>query len=180
MARISTGTYLRGRETMQRRELLFGVVREPPSPRFGHQALLVRLTVLLDPVARDRGAGVVCLSPMDVVLDEGRALVLQPDLMFISHARRATIRDRIYGAPDLVVEVISPSTARQDRGLKLRLYQEYGVRECWLVGEQERRLEVIAFSGGRSRRRVFKGDAPIQSSVMGALPFAAADVFGEP
>src|SRR6185369_1043638 len=111
MGRISTGSYLRGRETMRRRELVFGVVREPPSPRYGHQALLVRLTVLLDPIARDGGAGVVCLSPMDVVLDRERALILQPDVMFISNARKSIIGDRIYGAPDLVVEVISPSTA---------------------------------------------------------------------
>ena len=64
MTRVSTVNYLRGAETMRRRELLFGRVREPVSPRYGHQAVITRLTVLFDEVARDGRKGVVCVSPM--------------------------------------------------------------------------------------------------------------------
>src|SRR5262245_6821036 len=177
MTKVSTADYLNGAETMRRRELLFGQVHEPASPRYGHQAVITRLVVLLDGVVRDRHQGVVCVSPMDVVFDSARALVLQPDLMFISTERRALIRDRVYGAPDLVVEVLSMGSARRDRGLKLRLYRKYGVRECWLVSEHARRVEVVSFDRARTPRRIFAGNALLQSSVFGQLPFAPIDVF---
>ena len=177
MAKVSTAEYLSGTETMRRRELVFGQIHEPASPRYGHQAVITRLTVLLDDAARDGQKGVVCVSPMDVVFDAARALVLQPDLMFISAARRAIIRDRICGAPDLVIEVLSQGSARRDRGQKLRLYQQYGVRECWLVSEKARQIQVIAFDHTRAQRRIFQGSAPLRSSVLGPLPFAPTDVF---
>ena len=113
MRKISTNTYLDTEETLERSELWRGfVVRDAASPVFAHQIATTRLTVLLDRAARDARAGVVCVSPIDVVLDRDKAIVLQPDIVFVSSARRTIIRDRVEGAPDLVVEVISASTAR--------------------------------------------------------------------
>jgi Uma2 family endonuclease len=179
MRKISTTAYLDSEETLERRELWRGsIVRDAASPLFAHQVATTRLTVLLDGVARATRAGVVCVSPIDVVLDRDNAIVLQPDIVFVSNARQAIIRDRIEGAPDLVIEVISASTARRDRGAKLRFYQQYGVRECWLVTPDEWTIEVVELTPDR-RRRTYAVDTPIVSSVLGPLAFSTDDVFGE-
>jgi Uma2 family endonuclease len=180
MRKISTNTYLDTEETLERSELWRGfVVRDAASPVFAHQIATTRLTVLLDRAARDARAGVVCVSPIDVVLDRDNAIVVQPDIVFVSRARRTIIRDRVEGAPDLVVEVISASTARRDRGAKLRLYQRYGVRECWLVTPDEWTIEVIELTPDTRHRRTYDVDTPIVSSVLGSLGFSTDDVFGE-
>lgn len=175
--RISTDEYLRGPETTARQSLIYGVlVREPAAPRYGHQAVVTRLTVLLDAVVRDGSKGLVCVSPIDVVLDADRALVLQPDVLFVSAARRRIVTDRIHGAPDLAVEVLSTRTERRDRLVKVRLYKKYGVRECWLVDTDRRSVECVTLTG-RTRRRTFRGRDVIESATLGSLPFTASAVF---
>ena len=62
----------------------------------------------------NHGLGRVLVSPVDVVLDEKKALIVQPDIVFISRERIGIVRDRIWGAPDLVIEVLSPGTRRRD------------------------------------------------------------------
>ena len=179
MERMSIDEYLNGPETKARQSLLYGVlVREPASPRYGHQAVVTRLTVLLDAVAREGPKGLVCVSPLDVVLDAQRALVLQPDVLFVSAARRHIVTDRVCGAPDLVVEVLSTRTERRDRLVKMRLYRRYGVDECWLVDTVRRSVECVALRVD-GRRRTFRGRQAILSSTLGPLPFSAADVFDD-
>ena len=79
---------------------------------------------------------------MDVVLSEES--VVQPDILFVSNERREIItEDNIHGAPDLVVEILSPSTADRDKELKLRLYAQAGVREYWIVDPDERSVQVM-------------------------------------
>lgn len=86
-------------------------------------------------------AGVVLTSPIDVVLSDED--VLQPDVIFISRQRKDIITaDAIEGAPDLVVEVLSPSTEAKDRGTKKELYAAYGVREYWIVDPARMAVEV--------------------------------------
>lgn len=176
---MTTVDYLRGRETVRRRELWYGaiLVREA-APRFEHQLAVTRLTVLLDSAAS--GHGLLCVSPVDVVLDRAKALVLQPDLVFVALARAGIIRDRIEGAPDLVVEVTSPSTRRRDRGAKLRIYKKYGVHECWLVDPEASQITCVTWPEGRTRRRTFRDNKPIESMVLGRLGFSASQVLAWP
>jgi Uma2 family endonuclease len=175
--RISTEEYLSSPETTARQSLIYGVlVREPAAPLYGHQAVVTQLTVLIDDVARRGAKGLVCVSPIDVVLDADRALVLQPDVLFVSAARRSIVTDRIHGAPDLVVEVLSTRTERRDRLVKVRLYKKYGVHECWLVDTGRRSIECLTLRG-RTRRRSFRGRDVIQSATLGTLPFTASAVF---
>ncbi len=141
--RITVAEYLGMPETNKPQELAYGILREPPAPRYGHQALVTRMTAALSQFAARTRLGVVCVSPVDVVLDQERALVIQPDIVFVATARQDIIRDQIWGAPDLVVEVLSPSTARQDRSRKLGWYRHYGVKECWLVDEGAAEVAVI-------------------------------------
>jgi Uma2 family endonuclease len=144
---------------------------------YGHQSVVTRLTVLLYRHVEERGMG-VCVSPMDVVLDEAAALVVQPDILVVTKERLGIILDRIWGAPDLVVEVLSPRTARRDRTTKLGWYRQYGVRECWLVdhGLRSRSVEVIELQTV-SVPRLFTGDEPMRSYVLPDWNIPAAHIF---
>jgi Uma2 family endonuclease len=158
-------------------ELVYGIVREPPAPRYGHQSVVTHLGALLDAHVRRFGLGAVCVAPIDVVLDAAAALVVQPDIVFVSAARRDLIRERIWGSPDLVVEVLSPGTARRDRTVKLAWYRRYGVRECWLIDPQNQSVAVVDLQGARKRRRTFSGSLRIQSHVLTDWTVAVRQIF---
>ena len=176
MEKLSVHEYFRQPETLRPMELVYGVVREPPSPRYGHQSIVTRLTILLGTLVDERGLGRVCVSPMDVVLDEPAALVVQPDIIFVASERLEIIRDRIWGPPDLVAEVLSPRTAVRDRTIKLEWYRQYGVRECWLVDTRRRWVEVVALQS-ITAPPLFSGTQRIRSAVLPDWAFAAEHIF---
>ena len=176
---VSVDTYLRGPETLRPRELLVGHVREPPAPFWTHQSIVTRLTVLLDTHVRTLSLGCVCVSPIDVVLSSDPPLVVQPDVIFVSNERLPIIRQQVWGAPDLVVEVLSTATERRDRTMKVRWYRKYGARECWLVSLRDRRIEVLTFLSPKTRRRRFGGSTILVSAVLPGLSITARDVFDE-
>jgi Uma2 family endonuclease len=169
--------YLSGAETTQPRELVYGILREPPAPAFSHQIIVGRLFVRLDRHVRRGRLGRVVASPVDVILDRDRALVVQPDVVYVSTERLAICTDRIWGAPDLVIEVLSPSTARHDRIDKLAWFCQYGVRECWLVDPDARHIEVIDPSAPATQ--AFAERRPIRSRVLPRLRIRPADAFDD-
>lgn len=175
--RQSVNEYLAGIEDLTRQELVWGAVVQEPSPWLQHQGVVTRAVVLVDQHVRERRAGLVCVSPIDVVLDEARALVLQPDVVFVSHERAGILRNQVWGAPDLVVEVESPGTRRRDRTLKLRWYRQYGVREYWLIDPQEAVVTVMALDGERVRRRRFQGNRRLVSPLLPGFHETAAAFF---
>jgi Uma2 family endonuclease len=130
----------------RRYELIWGEIMMSPSPNIGHQAIsrtLVKL--ILTRVERTR-AGFVYDAPCDVVLDAHTTV--QPDVIFVSNERKRIITDEnIQGAPDLLVEIISPGTEDRDRLVKTRLYRESGVREFWLVDREARRITMFTPNG---------------------------------
>ena len=176
--RWSVDDYLSGEETLRRQELEWGVVREAPGPSFGHQSRVTSLTLLLAAHVREHRLGCVVVSPIDVVLDVEKALVVQPDLVFVSTERQSIIRHHIWGAPDLVVEVLSPRTARRDRTTKLAWYDQYGVRECWLVDPVARRVEVHEL-GSSPRVRRYGVNRRLKSTVLPILRLVVSDVFSD-
>ncbi len=152
-------------ETTRPMELVYGlVVREPAMPSWTHQLLSARLTHLLYAHVEERNLGFVS-SPVDVVLDAEAALVVQPDVVFVSNERRGIVRERVWGAPDLVVEILSPRTARRDRTVKLAWYRQYGVRECWLVDPKRQTVEIVDLQS-MTPARLFGGADPIRSYVL--------------
>jgi Uma2 family endonuclease len=169
--------YFRQAESMRPMELVYGVVREPPAPRYGHQSVLTHLGALMDMHVREQRLGRVCVSPIDVVLDVDAALVVQPDIIFVAEERRAIIRERVFGAPDLVVEVLSPRTAARDRTTKVEWYAHYGVRECWLVNTSQRAVEILDLGRGASARRRFNRDAIPASTVFPAWNIPVHEIF---
>ena len=88
--------------------------------------------------------GEVLYAPVDVVLGQGRQReVVQPDILWVSGSRKEIIKEQeIQGAPDLVVEILSPGTEERDRGYKKALYGRYGVRELWILDPGAETVEV--------------------------------------
>ena len=128
-----------------RYELLEGVLFVVPSPDFRHQAVSRNLEFLLWAFVREHGLGVVLDAPFDVVLTQHD--VVQPDLLFLSEARRGQLTEtHLQGAPDLVVEILSPSTRERDLLVKKALYARHGVREYWIVDPREKTAEVWILS----------------------------------
>ena len=170
--------YLAGDEYHRKRELIWGVVREPPAPRFGHQSLVLQIGMLLKLHVRAHDLGAVCVSPADVILDEREDLIVQPDVFFIRKERMAIVRDQVWGAPDLVVEVSSPGTAEYDSVTKVEWYRRYGVRECWIVDPRSRGVTVIDLQAtGAEAPRRFSGDEQVRSAVLPAFGAAARELF---
>jgi Uma2 family endonuclease len=164
--KISVAEYFRLPESMRPMELVYGVVREPPAPRYGHQSVVTTLTALLHEHVRTRGLGQICVSPVDVVLDKEAALVVQPDIVFVAAPHLDRVKDRIWGPPDLVVEVLSRRTALRDSTTKLAWYVRYGVRECWLVDLQHRSIEIVELQQELLRRTRCVGDVPMRSGIL--------------
>ncbi len=175
--RMTVEEYLSGEETNRPQELAYGVLREPPAPTYQHQMIVGRLHVRLEPHVRRQNAGQVVMAPMDVILDRERALVVQPDLIFVSQSRRDICTDRIWGTPDLVVEVLSTSTRRHDSETKVDWYRRYGVRECWLVDPIAVQVTVIDLPAPDVARAVYEDDQRIRSMVLPRLRLRAKDVF---
>ena len=162
---MTTYDYLHGEETNRRRELAHGVLREPPAPFFSHQEVVFRVALLLQSHVEPRGLGRIGLAPVDVILDAEVSLVVQPDVLFVAAGRLSIIRDQVWGAPDLVVEVLSPASEARDRHEKLGWYRQYGVREYWIVDLAHERVTVVDFSTGAPESRVFDSPDMVRSTV---------------
>jgi Uma2 family endonuclease len=164
-------------ETNLPRELTYSMIREPAAPFFSHQALVLRVAKIWSDHTEPRGLGRVAVAPVDVVLDHDRSLIVQPDVLFIATSRLSIIRNQVWGAPDLVAEVLSHSTENRDRGEKLGWYRQYGVRECWLVDLYDDSVTVVDFSGGGAETRLAHGTESIISTVLPDLKLTAFGLF---
>lgn len=121
-------------------QLIGGEIIMSPSPNPIHQQIIVELTTLFQNYVSKYGSGYVYVSPIDVFLKENE--VYQPDIIFISTERKNIIEEKIKGAPDLVVEVLSPSTAYYDLTHKKNIYEETGVKEFWVVDSEGKTVEI--------------------------------------
>ena len=97
-------------ETNRRRELSYGILREPPAPFFSHQVVVLKVARLWSAHVEPRHLGAVAVSPVDVVLDRERDLIVQPDVLFIAADRLSIIRGQVWGAP-----ISSPRSCRRAR-----------------------------------------------------------------
>jgi Uma2 family endonuclease len=175
--RLDTAEYLNTYETNRPRELAYGRLREPPAPFYSHQVIVLRIARLLGDHVESRRLGEVSVAPVDVILDAARDLIVQPDVFFIAANRLALVRNQVWGAPDLAVEVLSRSTAAHDRGEKLEWYRQYGVRECWLVDPDVNEITIVDMTGVDPVRRVIRDSEHIESSVLPELRASAAAIF---
>jgi len=119
-----------------------------PSPIPLHQVISRRIVSAISYFLGDKiDDGFLVYAPMDVKLDEGN--VLQPDILYVTAERKARIvKERIEGAPDLVVEILSPSNAYYDLRLKKNIYEKYGVKEYIIIDPIEQSAELYALKDG--------------------------------
>ncbi len=165
--RMTAAEFLALPETNLPMALIDGEVIMSPSPTGPHQFLLFDVAKLIDRLIPN---GRVVIAPMDVHLDELN--VVQPDIMWIAEGSNCILVEMKHfrGAPDLVVEVLSPGTARLDRKDKFHLYEKFGVREYWMVDPAEKLLEVWNRAEGRfSRLDVFGPDEKFTSPLLGVV-----------
>ena len=139
-------------------ELINGTayVREPPSPSQSHQEIVVELCRQAANALKGKRCRVY-VAPFDVRLpksteEDGQVdTVVQPDVLIVSDPKKVDARG-VRGAPDWVAEILSPSTARHDRTLKLSAYERAGVREVWLVDSVDRTLTIYQLEAGKYGR----------------------------
>jgi Uma2 family endonuclease len=164
--RVTTDEYLEYPETRGPQELVFGVVRDAPAPAPLHQWAVGEIfTCLRLHLAKD-DIGRAWMAPIDVVLDRERHLVVQPDVIVVLNARLHMVTDRVWGAPDLVIDVMSPHVRMGSLDERLEWFARYGVRECWLVKHLDPRIEVITFAQGLARPITYERADVVRSAVL--------------
>ncbi len=167
-------------ETVQPMELARGVIRVADAPMPRHQSAVLHLCLALDRHVRPRRLGRVWISPLDVVLSTRDALVVQPDLCFISNEREWIVTDHVRGAPDVVIEVLSPNPRIGSTEERVGWFAEYGVRECWLIHQDQRRVAVLSFDNRRiSDRRSYGEREPIESKVLPEFRLSLKDILDD-
>jgi Uma2 family endonuclease len=136
--KLTYDDYLLFPDDGRRHELIDGEHYVTPAPSLRHQEISKRLFRLLDGYLQVRPLGQVFYAPVDVVPTD--VDVVEPDLLYVSNGRAEILRDPVRGAPDLVIEIVSPSSRRTDEVVKRKLYERIGVREYWIVDPE---LEVV-------------------------------------
>jgi Uma2 family endonuclease len=128
-------------EDQYRYEVIDGDLYLTPAPAWRHQLSLMKLSVVVGAWIYGHDLGFVVQSPVGVKLDEENGV--QPDLIYVSRGRADIISERgVEGPPDLVVEVLSPSTSARDRGIKMRRYAAAGVKHYWILDSLGPAIEV--------------------------------------
>ena len=126
-------------------ELIDGELVRLVSPGQAHQRTRMNLGVRMYKFVERRNRGELYFAPFDVVLSDTD--VVQPDLLFVSRDRLYIItEDNIQGAPDLAIEILSPSTSARDKGYKRDLYAKHGVKEYWQVDTDAKRITVLSLN----------------------------------
>jgi Uma2 family endonuclease len=132
----------------KRYEIINGELLMSPARDTWHQDWLNELNVLLKLFVKKNRLGRVFIAPVDVVLDKENTV--QPDLIFVAAANVSIVQRRaLFGVPDLLVEMISPSSLRRDRYEKRELYARFGVKEYWIGDPANRAFEILTLAAGR-------------------------------
>ncbi|MBS3905550.1 MAG: Uma2 family endonuclease [Syntrophaceae bacterium] len=130
----------------KRHQIIDGELYMVPAPVPYHQRILRNLGRILDQFVNENRAGEIFYSPCDVVLSD--VDVVQPDIFFISQERLSIVQDKnIQGAPDLIVEILSPYSEKIDKISKVKLYARYGVKEYWIVNPEKKEVTVLNLKG---------------------------------
>ncbi|MFQ5455419.1 MAG: Uma2 family endonuclease [Nitrospirota bacterium] len=164
-------------DTGKRYQLIEGELYMVPAPIPYHQIVSIRIASNLSDYIETNDLGMLLYAPCDIVLSEED--VVQPDIFFISRDRLNIITDKnINGAPDLVVEILSPSTSKIDRNLKKKLYLRHEVKEYWIVYPDEEIIEVLIIEGQEYKRSgLFMKEDALVSPLLQGLKIDLKDIF---
>lgn len=159
-------------------QLIDGELIMSPAPSVFHQRTVGRFFRRLAQFADRNEAGEAFISPIDVKLDNEQAF--QPDVVFVSAERLPIVKDsHIEGAPDLVAEVLSPSTGYYDLAAKRLVYEAAGVREYWLLDPKLRQIEVLTRQPSGFKRHALAREAgEAASALLPGFSVTVAQLFG--
>lgn len=157
-------------------ELINGKLTFMASPNSTHQDISMNLSALLHFHAKKNKLGKVFAAPMDVYFDKTN--VYQPDVLFITEKRKDIIHKFIQGAPDLIVEIVSPSSQKKDELEKLAAYGKFGVQEYWLIHPEKETITVFFNEDGEMKQReVLEKMGILRSVVVEGFELEVANIF---
>jgi Uma2 family endonuclease len=160
-------------------QLIDGDIHMMPPPNRYHQSISVNIVAIIILFLRKKRIGRVFYAPIAVILSEVNAY--EPDVVFVSNERKNILTDRgIEGAPDFVVEILSPGTARFDKGPKRTIYARTGVQEYWLV--DPKKLEVHVFrlqEDSETAAAIYREGDKFTSPIFPGLTFDTAEIFAD-
>ena len=159
-----------------RYELLNGVISMADAPTYRHQITVRAVFRLIDRWVADQDLGDTVFAPVDVVLDDHNSL--QPDILYIDEQHLTMVRGaKVYGAPQLIVEVISPGSRSRDSVEKPMRYALAGATEYWLVDPELETIAVFALVGNVYVERAAGDGGIVESTVLPGLTFSAETIF---
>jgi Uma2 family endonuclease len=174
--RMTAKEFLELPETNNFVELLDGEVIMSPTPFPKHQDVVGNTFIILKGLTSTIG-GKVYLAPLSVYLDDNN--IPEPDVIWIAPNGRCVVGEKwLTGPPDLVVEVLSPSTGHQDKVKKFKLYERQGIREYWIADPVHRLLEVwVLIDGKFVEQGIFAPEDTFQSPVLGGQTIDVSAIF---
>jgi Uma2 family endonuclease len=162
-------------EDGKRYEAIDGDLFVTPAPKPRHAWISYELVQTLHRLLVAPGHGRVFYAPIGVEFPDTEEGV-QPDILFVAKERLDIVgEDWIRGAPDLVIEILSPSTAERDRTVKLKLYQRHGVGEYWIVDPETKTVEV--WTAGATQANTFVDRVPVRAAGAVVGEIELADIF---
>lgn len=176
ITRMTSAEYFERPESNQFEELIDGELIVSPPPLLNHQRIVLRLATTLQTLIPN---GEVFIAPVALRLDQWN--VPEPDVVWVAEESPCKlVREGLEGPPDLIVEVLSPSTAKRDRGDKFDLYEKHGVREYWLADYEGQYVEVYTLSNGTFiRQGVYGAEDSFESAVLGGKLVELKAIFTE-
>lgn len=163
---MTVSEYFATPEQVRPQELIHGVMRVQDAPLVPHQRILFRFALALHAHLERTAEGELLLAPVDVILDRERALVVQPDAAIVTRERSSIVQDRIYGAPDIALEILSPHPRIGTLEERVRWFARYGVREIWIFRQPDRALDLLTCTDGLIASRATFTRGPIASTVL--------------
>ena len=162
-----------------RYEVIRGELHMSPAPNVAHQDIIVSLIYILQGFVRSRKLGRVLVAPVGVILPD-IASPVQPDVLVVLTPNLGIIGERVEGVPDLVIEVLSPGTARHDRQVKYRLYAEAGVTEYWIIDPDACAADIYTRRGNAFvPLGHYQRDGAIHSELLPDLTIPMTELCGE-
>ncbi|HYM13848.1 MAG TPA: Uma2 family endonuclease [Bryobacterales bacterium] len=176
---LDYSAYLKTPEIKRRYDIVDGEFRfMSPAPTTLHQLVLQEIFVAVDRHVKRYSLGQAFCAPCDVIISRSPLRTRQPDVMFISNARRPIIQDQVQGGPDLIVEVLSPGNTEKHVQGKLRDYAAADVREAWVVDPKQKTIAVLHAEKGAFRETArFRTPQRLRSKVLPRLRLPVAKVF---
>ncbi|WP_448529710.1 Uma2 family endonuclease [Raineya sp.] len=158
-------------------EIIANELFMPPAPNTEHQFISRDLSVELHLFVKKNQKGQVAVAPFDVILDENN--VVQPDIVFIANENLKYLSKRGFeGVPDLLVEIISPSTYYRDNNEKKELYEQFGVKEYWIVEPANKVIEIFTLQNSKYILHQFVAEqGKVQSKLLQGFEVDLKDIF---